>query len=81
MKPPARPGETQEGSRTSSSHQATKRLTTRGIGAAGVGIGGPGGEQGLVAGALKDGRDRGRRIEAPGSGQKGSLSRGSVRSH
>ena len=54
------------------------------IGAAGVGIGDPGGEEliggeeGLGAGALEDGRDRSGRIERLGSGQQGSLGRGSV---
>ena len=55
-----------------------------GIGAAGVGIGDPGGEeliggkQGLGAGALEDSRDRSGLDRGLGSGQKGSLGRGTV---
>ena len=54
------------------------------IGAAGVGIGDPGGEEliggeeGLGAGALEDSRDRSGRIEGLGGGQKGGLGRGTV---
>ena len=55
-----------------------------GIGAAGVGIGDPGGEEliggeeGLGAGALEDSRDRSGRIQRLGSGQQGNLGRGAV---
>ena len=54
------------------------------IGAAGVRIGDPGGEeliggkQGIAAGALEDSRDRSGRIERLGSGQQGNLGRGAV---
>ena len=55
-----------------------------GVGASGVGIGDPGaeeligGKEGLRAGALQDGRDRSVRIEGPGGGQQGGLSRRSI---
>ena len=55
-----------------------------GVGAAGVGIGDPGGEEliggkeGIGAGALEDSRDRSGRIQGLGGGQKGGLGRGAV---
>ena len=55
-----------------------------GVGASGVGIGDPGGEeliggkQGIASGALEDGRDRSGGIQGLGSGQKSGLSRGAV---
>ena len=55
-----------------------------GVGAAGVGIGDPGGEelvggkQSIAAGALEDHGDRAEGIQGLGSGQKGSLGRRSV---
>ena len=47
-----------------------------GVGAAGVGIGDPGGEQRLRAGPLEDCGDRSGRIKGLRSGQKSSLRRG-----
>ena len=55
-----------------------------GIGVADVGIGDPGGEeliggeQGIGAGALENGRDRSGGTRGLGSGPKGSLGRGAV---
>ena len=84
MKRPARPGETRESSRCLILAPGEEAPHDAGIGAAGVGIGDPGGEeliggkQGIGADALEDSRDRSVWTGGLGSGQQGSLSRGTV---
>ena len=84
MKRPARPGETWGELEALILTPGEKAPHDAGVGAAGVRIGDPGGEeliggeQGIGAGTLEDSRNRSVRIQGLGGGQQGSLGRGAV---